>query len=162
MPVYRGALMTGVLSGNGDSASSDTDRSIYRHPDATSPTRQDRTFYLSLLQCVTHSATTPPALDRTGTPEADRHDKRDPPADFFRDQISASKQIQRGLSQRWTELKTTETLRTHRIQCTIHLALATGSAAAHERLDTPHLHRKRWAQPCAPPAEQQPNQADPP
>jgi chorismate mutase len=88
---------------------------------------------------------------------------------FFRDQITASKVVQRGLFARWTahpeeapttrpdlgrireqldrlttdllqELKNTEELRDKPIACTVQLALAAGSGAVLERLDT--LHRQ--------------------
>ncbi|SDG04491.1 chorismate mutase [Lentzea fradiae] len=93
----------------------------------------------------------------------------DDAAAFFRDQITASKVVQRGLFARWTarpeevpttrpdlslirtrldrltsdllgQLKSTEDLRAHRIPCRVHLAIATGSAAVLERLDA--LHRE--------------------
>ncbi|MFH8447493.1 chorismate mutase [Streptomyces sp. NPDC018026] len=90
-------------------------------------------------------------------------------AAFFRDQITASKVVQKGLFARWTahpeeapttrpdlgqirqqldrlttellqELKNTEELRGRPVSCTVQLALATGSGAVLERLDT--LHRQ--------------------
>lgn len=88
---------------------------------------------------------------------------------FFRDQITASKVVQKGLFARWTahpedaptthpdlgqirqqldrlttellqELKNTEELRDKPVFCTVQLALAAGSGAVLERLDT--LHRQ--------------------
>jgi chorismate mutase len=88
---------------------------------------------------------------------------------FFQDQITASKVVQRGLFARWTahpdqaptthpdltqirtqldrlttellqELTTTEKLRSHPVDCTVHLTLATLSGAVFDRLDT--LHRQ--------------------
>lgn len=93
----------------------------------------------------------------------------DTTAAFFRDQITASKVVQRGLFTRWTshpgeapttrpdlgqirtrldrlttgllaELKTTVDIRAQRTPCAVQLALATGSAVILERLDT--LHRQ--------------------
>ncbi|MFC5827359.1 chorismate mutase [Nonomuraea insulae] len=93
---------------------------------------------------------------------------------FFRDQIIASKVVQKGLFARWTahpeeapttrpdlgqireqldrlttdllqELKNTEQLRDKPIACTAQLALATGSGAALERLDTLHRQALRAA-----------------
>jgi chorismate mutase len=88
---------------------------------------------------------------------------------FFQDQIAASKVVQKGLFARWTahpeeapttrpdlgpirerldqlttallqELKDTEHLRDKPVACTVQLALAAGSGAVLERLDT--LHRQ--------------------
>jgi chorismate mutase len=88
---------------------------------------------------------------------------------FFRDQITASKVVQKGLFARWTahpeeapttrpdlgqirqqldrlttellqELKNTEELRDKPVGCTVQLALAADSGAVLERLDT--LHRQ--------------------
>ncbi|WP_413760800.1 chorismate mutase [Streptomyces sp. MMBL 11-3] len=88
---------------------------------------------------------------------------------FFRDQITASKVVQKGLFARWSahpqeapttrpdlglirerldrlttallqELKNTEELRDRPVACTVQLALAAGSGAVRERLDT--LHRQ--------------------
>ncbi|MBB4684386.1 chorismate mutase [Amycolatopsis jiangsuensis] len=93
----------------------------------------------------------------------------DAAAAFFRDQITASKVVQRGLFDRWTthpdqapttrpdlgqirarldqltaellaHLKTTMDVRADRIPCTVQLALATGSAIVLDRLDA--LHRQ--------------------
>lgn len=93
---------------------------------------------------------------------------------FFRDQITASKIVQKGLFARWTahpeeapttrpdlgpirerldqlttallqELKDTEELRDEPVACTVQLALATGSGAALERLDTLHRQALRTA-----------------
>ncbi|MFF2330797.1 MULTISPECIES: chorismate mutase [unclassified Streptomyces] len=98
----------------------------------------------------------------------------DAAAAFFRDQITASKAVQRGLFTRWTahpeeapttrpdldqirrqldqlttallqELKDTERLRDKPIACTVQLALASGSGAAGERLDTLHRQALRAA-----------------
>ena len=100
---------------------------------------------------------------------------------FFQDQITASKVVQKGLFARWTahpeeapttrpdlgpireqldqlttallqELKDTEELREKPVACTVQLALATGSGAVLERLDT--LHRQALTErhtPCAAP-----------
>ncbi|MEV5889542.1 chorismate mutase [Nonomuraea fuscirosea] len=88
---------------------------------------------------------------------------------FFRDQITASKVVQKGLFARWTahpqeapttrpdlgqirerldrlttdllaELKNTERVRDQPVACRVHLGLATASGAARERLDP--LHRR--------------------
>ena len=88
---------------------------------------------------------------------------------FFRDQITASKAVQKGLFARWTahpeqapttrpnlapirepfdrlttallqELKDTQVLREKPVACTVQLALASGSGAVLEHLDT--LHRQ--------------------
>ncbi|PZG16923.1 chorismate mutase AroQ, gamma subclass [Nonomuraea aridisoli] len=93
---------------------------------------------------------------------------------FFRDQITASKVVQKGLFARWTahpeeapttrpdlgqireqldqlttdllqELKNTEELRDKPVACTVQLALATGSGAVRERLDTLHRQALRVA-----------------
>ncbi|MEV4169154.1 chorismate mutase [Nonomuraea sp. NPDC049709] len=93
---------------------------------------------------------------------------------FFRDQITASKVVQKGLFAHWTahpeeapttrpdlgqirelldqlttdllqELKNTEELRDKPIPCTTQLALATGSGAVLERLDTLHRQALRAA-----------------
>ncbi|WP_225440214.1 chorismate mutase [Amycolatopsis eburnea] len=93
----------------------------------------------------------------------------DAAAVFFRDQISASKVVQRGLFARWTahpdeapvtrpdlgqirarldrlttellaQLKATVDVRARRIPCTAQLALAAGSAVVLDRLD--ELHRQ--------------------
>lgn len=93
----------------------------------------------------------------------------DAAAAFFRDQITASKVVQRGLFARWTahpaeapttrpdlgpirtrldrlttdllgQLKSTVDVRAERVPCAVHLALATGSAAILDRLDA--LHRE--------------------
>ncbi|WP_236795039.1 chorismate mutase [Amycolatopsis sp. GM8] len=93
----------------------------------------------------------------------------DAAAAFFRDQITASKVVQRGLFARWTahpdeapttrpdlgqirtrldqlttallqELKSTVDVRGEPVSCTIHLALATGSAVLLDKLDA--LHRQ--------------------
>lgn len=93
---------------------------------------------------------------------------------FFRDQITASKAVQTGLFARWTahpgeapttrpdlgpirarldqlttallqELKDTEQLRAKPTACTVQLALASGSGAALERLDTLHRQALRAA-----------------
>lgn len=90
-------------------------------------------------------------------------------AAFFRDQITASKVVQRGLFDRWTahpdeapttrpdlgqirtrldrlttdlldQLKATVDIRAERIPCTVQLALAAGSAVVRQRLDA--LHRQ--------------------
>lgn len=88
---------------------------------------------------------------------------------FFRDQITASKVVQKGLFARWTahpqeapttradlgqirerldrlttgllaELKNTERVRDRPVACSVQLALATASGASRERLD--RLHRQ--------------------
>lgn len=88
---------------------------------------------------------------------------------FFRDQITASKMVQKGLFARWTahpgeapgirpdlgqirtrldhlttdllrQLEATMPVRTQPVSCTVQLALATGSAVVLERLDP--LHRQ--------------------
>lgn len=93
---------------------------------------------------------------------------------FFRDQITASKIVQKGLFARWIahpeeapttrpdlgpireqldrltadllqELKDTEELRDEPVACTVQLALAAGSGAALERLDTLHRQALRTA-----------------
>ncbi|MFB9574161.1 MULTISPECIES: chorismate mutase [Streptomyces] len=93
---------------------------------------------------------------------------------FFQDQITASKIVQKGLFARWTahpeeapttrpdlgpireqldqlttallqELKDTEELRERPIACMVQLALATGSGAVRERLDTLHREALRTA-----------------
>ncbi|WP_318307323.1 chorismate mutase [Amycolatopsis solani] len=93
----------------------------------------------------------------------------DAAAAFFRDQITASKVVQRGLFARWTAhpdeapttrpdlaqirtrldrlttdllagLASTVDIRAERIRCTVQLALATGSAVVLDRLDA--LHRQ--------------------
>ncbi|GHJ40884.1 chorismate mutase [Streptomyces sp. TS71-3] len=93
---------------------------------------------------------------------------------FFQDQITASKIVQRGLFARWTahpeeapttrpdldqirqrldqlttallhELKDTEQLRDRPVACTVQLALAGGSGAVLERLDTLHRQALRTA-----------------
>ncbi|GGJ58287.1 chorismate mutase [Streptomyces brasiliensis] len=93
---------------------------------------------------------------------------------FFRDQIAASKVVQKGLFARWTahpeeapttrpdlgqireqldrlttdllqELKSTEELRDKLVACTVQLALAAGSGAALEQLDTLHRQALRTA-----------------
>jgi chorismate mutase-like protein len=98
----------------------------------------------------------------------------DAAAAFFQDQITASKAVQKGLFARWTahpeeapttrpdlgpireqldqlttallqELKDTEELRERPIACTVQLALATGSGAVLERLDTLHRQALRTA-----------------
>ena len=98
----------------------------------------------------------------------------DAAAAFFRDQITASKVVQQGLFTRWTahpeeapttrpdlgqirqqldqlttallqELKNTEQLRDKPIACAVQLALASGSGAALERLDTLHRQALRTA-----------------
>ncbi len=98
----------------------------------------------------------------------------DAAAVFFRDQITASKIVQKGLFARWTahpeeapttrpdlgpirerldqlttdllqELKNTQELRDKPIACTVQLALAGGSGAVLERLDTLHRQALRTA-----------------
>lgn len=98
----------------------------------------------------------------------------DEAAVFFRDQITASKAVQKGLFARWTahpegapatrpdlgpirerldqltsellqELKDTQELRDKPIACAVQLALAGGSGAALERLDTLHRQALRTA-----------------
>jgi chorismate mutase len=98
----------------------------------------------------------------------------DAAAAFFQDQITASKAVQNGLFARWTahpeeapttrpdlgpireqldqlttallqELKDTEALRERPIACMVQLALATGSGAVLERLDTLHRQALRTA-----------------
>jgi chorismate mutase len=93
---------------------------------------------------------------------------------FFQDQITASKVVQKGLFARWTahpeeapttrpdlgqireqlnqlttdllhELKATEELRDKPAACTVQLALAAGSGAVLERLDTLHRQALRTA-----------------
>ncbi|GHH30799.1 chorismate mutase [Lentzea cavernae] len=93
----------------------------------------------------------------------------DAAAAFFRDQITASKVVQRGLFARWTahpdeapttrpdlgqirtrldrlttellgQLKATQDVRAQRVPCTVQLALATASAAVLQDLDA--LHRQ--------------------
>ena len=93
---------------------------------------------------------------------------------FFQDQITASKAVQRGLFARWTahpeeapttrpdlgpirvqldqlttallqELEDTQALREKPVACTVQLALATGSGAVLERLDTLHRQALRAA-----------------
>lgn len=93
---------------------------------------------------------------------------------FFRDQITASKVVQKGLFARWTahpeeapttrpdlgqireqlnqlttdliqELKSTEELRDKPVACTVQLALAAGSGAVLEHLDTLHHQALRTA-----------------
>ncbi|MDH6522686.1 chorismate mutase-like protein [Streptomyces sp. SAI-135] len=93
---------------------------------------------------------------------------------IFRDQITASKEVQRGLFARWTahpdeapttrpdlseirgrldqlttallaELKDTESLRNKPVTCSVQLALAEVSGAALERLDTLHRQALRTA-----------------
>ncbi|MFE5111359.1 chorismate mutase [Streptomyces sp. NPDC056663] len=93
---------------------------------------------------------------------------------FFRDQITASKVVQKGLFARWTahpdeaptsrpdlgqireqldqltkdllqELKSTEELRDKPVACTVQLALAAGSGAVLEQLDTLHRQALRTA-----------------
>jgi chorismate mutase len=93
---------------------------------------------------------------------------------IFRDQITASKQVQRGLFDRWTahpdkapttrpdlgqirtrldqlttdllvELKNTEPLRGKPIDCSVQLTLAEVTGAAVERLDTLHRQALRTA-----------------
>ncbi|MCQ4209976.1 chorismate mutase [Streptomyces longispororuber] len=93
---------------------------------------------------------------------------------FFRDQITASKVVQKGLFARWTahpeeapttrpdlgqireqldrlttdliqELKSTEELRDKPVACTVQLALAAGSGAVREQLDTLHRQALRTA-----------------
>lgn len=98
----------------------------------------------------------------------------DAAAAFFRDQITASKIVQRGLFTRWTahpeeaptmrpdlgpirkhldqlttallqELKDTRQLREEPVACAVQLALASGSGATLERLDTLHRRALRTA-----------------
>ncbi|MGW2277278.1 chorismate mutase [Streptomyces sp. NPDC001770] len=98
----------------------------------------------------------------------------DEAAVFFRNQITASKTVQKGLFARWTahpeeapttrpdlgpirerldqlttdllqELKRTQELRDSFIACTVQLALADGSGAVRERLDTLHRQALRTA-----------------
>ncbi|MDF6045419.1 chorismate mutase [Streptomyces sp. JH14] len=93
---------------------------------------------------------------------------------FFQDQITASKAVQKGLFARWTahpeeapttrpdlgpireqldqlttallqELKDTQAWREKPVACTVQLALATGSGAVLERLDTLHRQALRTA-----------------
>lgn len=100
----------------------------------------------------------------------------DEAAAFFRDQITASKTVQKGLFARWTahpeeapttrpdlgpirerldrltaellqELKETQELRDKPIACTVQLALAGGSGAVLERLDALHRQALRTATP---------------